>query len=127
MSEIKFKGYGELDIVEELSDISHVIVEENGDVKRFPAKGMGGSTAARIVGVWDEATATDKLELQGSDFATLTNIFESGSLPDICFVSDGQYYLAFSYFHYGDGIRIGFVDATVVIHPDNSVTFWEPL
>lgn len=126
MSEIKFKSYGELDVAESLSDISHMLIEENGEVKRYPAKDVGGSATASIVSVWDDATSEDKLELQGSDFETLTKIFESGSLPDILFVSDDQYYLAISYFHYGDGIKIGFYDTTIAIHPDNSVTYWAP-
>ena len=41
MSELKFKAYGELEISEALSDASHVIIEENGDVKRFPANSIG--------------------------------------------------------------------------------------
>lgn len=41
MSELKFKTYGELEINEALSDASHVIIEENGDVKRFPANSIG--------------------------------------------------------------------------------------
>lgn len=41
MSEIKFKRYGELDISEGLAESSHVIIEENGDVKRFPANSIG--------------------------------------------------------------------------------------
>lgn len=41
MSELKFKAYGELEISEALSDASHVIIEENGDVKRFPVNSIG--------------------------------------------------------------------------------------
>ena len=41
MSELKFKTYNELEISEALSDASHVIIEENGDVKRFPANNIG--------------------------------------------------------------------------------------
>lgn len=41
MSELKFKTYNELEISEALSDASHVIIEENGDVKRFPANSIG--------------------------------------------------------------------------------------
>ena len=41
MSEIKFKSYDELEVAEAMSDASHVLVEENGEVKRFPANGLG--------------------------------------------------------------------------------------
>ena len=41
MSEITFKTYGELEISEGLTESSHVIIEENGDVKRFPANSIG--------------------------------------------------------------------------------------
>lgn len=41
MSELKFKTYDELEISEALSDASHVIIEENGDVKRFPVNSIG--------------------------------------------------------------------------------------
>ena len=41
MSDVKIKTYGELEISETLSDASHIVIEENGDVKRFPANGIG--------------------------------------------------------------------------------------
>lgn len=41
MSEITFKTYDELEISEGLTESSHVIIEENGDVKRFPANSIG--------------------------------------------------------------------------------------
>jgi hypothetical protein len=40
MSEIKFKTYGELEISEGLTESSNVVIEENGEVKRFPANSI---------------------------------------------------------------------------------------
>lgn len=67
MSELKFKTYGELEISEALSDASHVIIEENGDVKRFPANSIGkvktvngiepdesGNVAVEISSSWND-------------------------------------------------------------------------
>ena len=41
MSDLKFKTFGELDVSEALTEASHVIIEENGDVKRFPTDSIG--------------------------------------------------------------------------------------
>lgn len=51
MSELKFKSYGELDISEALTDASHVVIEENGEVKRFPANSIGGGVSS-----WNDLT-----------------------------------------------------------------------
>jgi hypothetical protein len=51
MSELKFKSYGELDISESLIESSHVIIEENGEVKRFPANSIGGGVSS-----WNDLT-----------------------------------------------------------------------
>jgi hypothetical protein len=40
MSELKFKTFGELDISEELTDSSYVVIENNGDVERFPVNSI---------------------------------------------------------------------------------------
>ena len=41
MSELNFKKFSDLDVLENISATSHVVVEEDGDVKRFPANGIG--------------------------------------------------------------------------------------
>ena len=46
MSDFTLKTYGELDIIEGLSEFSHVIVEENGDVKRYPVTSIGGGASS---------------------------------------------------------------------------------
>lgn len=41
MSELNFKKFSDLDVLENISATSHVVIEEDGDVKRFPANGIG--------------------------------------------------------------------------------------
>lgn len=45
MSDFTLKTYGDLDIIEGLSESSHVIIEENGDVKRYPVTSIGGASS----------------------------------------------------------------------------------
>lgn len=41
MSEFKFMQYGDLTVAEELTETAHVLVEEDGGIKRFPVVGLG--------------------------------------------------------------------------------------
>lgn len=68
MSEIKFKSYGELDISEALTDASHVIIEDSGDVKRFPAKSVVVDVPNKL-----SELQNDLFYVERSVFATLTD------------------------------------------------------
>ena len=46
MSDFTLKTYGELDVIEGLSESSHVIIEENGDIKRYPVTSIGGGASS---------------------------------------------------------------------------------
>lgn len=51
MSDFTLKTYDKLDVIESLSESSHVIVEENGDVKRYPVTSIGGGVSS-----WNDLT-----------------------------------------------------------------------
>lgn len=93
MSELKFKTYGELEISEVLSDASHVIIEENGDVKRFPANSIG--KVKTVNGAEPDENGNVAIEISGG---SASNWEELGSKytesEPVVLVEDSEIYLS---------------------------------
>lgn len=97
MSEIKFKSYDELEIVETLPDGAHVLVEENGEVKRSPANGLGSGGGGG--GHWiinsSDATGCD-FTLSDGLYESLVEMYANGIPVSVtCFVPNSSAYYTF--------------------------------
>lgn len=123
MSEIKFRGYGELEVAESLSDNSHMLVEENGEVKRFPAKGIGAVSATI------HAKENEEYELEytltGATYDELVGAMDNGAFPNIILRHpDGYMIRAAAVCGYSNCITVTFVSGDAIhlnINADGSV------